>query len=110
VVVLSHGIWRRRFGADPSIVGQDIRLNGVPYTVTGVAPPEFKGLYKLFAVDMWVPMRWTGENRQSDMNNRGGRWMLALGRLTPGATFAQAQSEAQTIGKRMQDEYPENEP
>jgi predicted permease len=107
VVVLSDRSWRGRFGGDPAVVGRTIRLNGGVYTVIGVAPPEFTGLYRVIGPELWVPMRWGSEKRRSDLDNRDGRWMFAMARLGPGVTPAQAAAEAEAIGKRLQREYPD---
>jgi putative ABC transport system permease protein len=107
VVVLSDASWRRRFGADPDVVGRTIRLNGGIYTVIGVAPPEFTGLYRVISPELWVPMRWGSEKRRADLDNRGGRWMFAMARLRPGVTIGQADAEAAAIGKHLQQEYPQ---
>lgn len=107
VVVLGYRAWQRHFGGDPAVVGRSLRLNGSLFTVIGVAPQQFTGLYPLLATDLWMPMRWTGSNRQSDLDDRSGRWLLAMGRLKPGVTLAQAQQEAAAIGANLAREYPE---
>lgn len=56
VVVLGHGLWQRRFGADPAIVGREVGINGRPFTVIGVAPPAFRGSIVALSFDAWVPM------------------------------------------------------
>jgi len=106
VAVLSHAAWRRRFAGDPSIVGRTLRLNGALFTVIGVAPAEFTGLSRVIVPDLWIPMRWTSGKRQLEFDDRAGRWMNAMGRLRPGASLAEAQAEAETVGKRLQREYP----
>jgi hypothetical protein len=54
-IVLGHGLWQRRFGADPAIVGRTIRINGQPFSVSAVAPEGFVGAMRLIAADLWVP-------------------------------------------------------
>ena len=86
VVVISHGLWQRRFGANPSLVGSTITLNNQPFTVIGVAPPEFKGSYPGLAMEAWVPMMMqetfvSGGNR---LEQRGNHWLDAAARLKPG--------------------------
>jgi putative ABC transport system permease protein len=98
VVVLSHGLWQRRFGSDPSIVGRQVELNSRPYTVVGVAPANFRLLQ---SVDAWAPFRAdTGGNRRSE-------YLEVYGRLKPGITPAQAQAELSGIARQLAAEYPE---
>ena len=61
VVVLSHGLWRRRFGGDPSIVGRTVRLNGEAHTVVGIAAPEYN--MTTFAPQLWTPLVFTPQQR-----------------------------------------------
>lgn len=86
VAVLSARLWVRQFGADSSIVGRAITLNGIPYSVIGVAPP---GIEYPAPVDMWIPLA-TATLRSE---NRGNRTLLAIGRLAPGRTVASAGTE-----------------
>jgi predicted permease len=115
VVVISDGTWRRRFGADPAVVGKAIRLNGRPFTIVGVAPPAFHGLFRGLATEMWAPAgalalfgpedspRATLDDR---LNNRGSRWISVIGRLRDGATLEQAAAEVALVGQRLEKEYP----
>jgi predicted permease len=107
--VLSYGTWQQRFGADPNIVGKTIRLNGNVFTVVGVAPQEFHGLFRGLAPEMWVPMMMTGTLRPDDrerLENRDSRWMSVMGRLKPGVAIQKADAELRAIGTRLQQEYP----
>lgn len=88
VAILSDGLWQRRFGADPEILGQRITLNGEPYVVVGVLPPAFSFL----ALDsqLYVPMAWeVGDNQNSHSNY----FLSTIGRLAPGVTREQAASD-----------------
>ena len=100
VVVLSDGLWRREFGADPSIVGRDIDLGSRRYSVVGVMPPGFTGVTD--SADVWIPFAMSG----TPLENRGNRGFMSLGRLKPGVSIAQAQSEMTTISKRLEAAYP----
>ena len=102
VVVLGDGLWRRRFGADPQVVGRAIRLNSTSYTVIGVMPPGFKGLTDL--ADAWVPFAVYAP--PATMADRGTRGFAALARLKPGVTIAAAQAEMDAIAKRLEAAYP----
>jgi predicted permease len=103
VTILSYGLWQRRFGGDPGMVGRAIRLGGQPHTVVGVMPQGFQFPHP--RVQAWVPVDYVmGAGLQS-------RTLLALnvvGRLRAGATVAQATSELGVIADRLAREYPVN--
>ena len=107
VAVLSHAFWRERFGGDRSIVGRGVVLNGQPFTVVGVAEERFNGPF-VMAPDVWVPMRSaaTFGLPASIFESRGASWLVAIGRLAPGATVAGAQAELATINARLAAEHP----
>jgi putative ABC transport system permease protein len=102
VVVLSDGLWRRRFGADDQIIGRGLTLNARPYTVVGIMPPGFKGVTD--TAELWVPFG--GYAPAPAMAGRGNRGFGALARLKPGATVAGAQSELDAISRQLEREYP----
>lgn len=102
VVVLSHEFWLRRFGGRQEIIGESIRLNSRPYTVVGVAEPGFTGT-TFVGADLWVPMAMDAHVRArstSLRNEHRAVWMTAVGRLSAGATLAQARQELDAIMKR----------
>ena len=101
VVILSHGLWKRRFGEDPSIIGQMISLDGKNYTVVGVMPDRF--YFPTKDVDLWVP--W-GFDPTKIANLRRPHFMRVVARLKSGKTPAQAQTEMNTIAGRLEQEYP----
>jgi putative ABC transport system permease protein len=108
VAVLSHGLWQRRFGSDPSIVGQEIPLGGIrntPTLVLGVMPEGFKYPVVTDAVDFWMPIVPTLSD--SDISSRGSIWLTVVAKRKEGATLEQAQAELQTISKRLQEQYPD---
>ncbi len=110
VTVLSHALWRRRFGSASDIVGRAITINGRALTVIGIAPEGFAGTELGLAVELWVPIA-SAAIAMPD----GGRlfelrtepWLRALGRLRDGVTFGQADAQAQTIGARLAAQYPD---
>ena len=110
VVVLGHRMWERRFGGDPSVVGRPITLNGLAFTVVGVAPEGFKGAYApYFAPDLWMPMAMIGQAVPGDtryLEDRGRRIMRLMGRLAPGATLDEARAAVKTIAARLASTYP----
>ncbi|HYO12431.1 MAG TPA: ABC transporter permease [Thermoanaerobaculia bacterium] len=111
VVVLSHGLWQRRFAADPAVVGRTVRLNGHPFTVVGVAPPGFKGLDTLSSPQLWVPIGMRGQVLRGPMRQafeaRDGLVLAAVGRLQPGMTLEQAEEIANALSAEMEREHPE---
>src|SRR5918998_5610528 len=109
VAVLSHAAWERRFGADPSAIGQPVRLNGQQFTVVGVAPKGFTSTLPVFAPDVWVPV---SMQRQvlpaSDMlGSVHAEWLQLTGRLKPGVTVEQAAAELSALRARFEDAHPE---
>jgi putative ABC transport system permease protein len=104
VVVLGHGLWKRRFGGDPSVVGRTVRLSGDVYTVVGVMGPEFQ--FPSGQFDLWVPFEQAMANTPAQMANRGLRIFRALARLGPGVTLAQAQGQVDAIAARAAKEHP----
>jgi putative ABC transport system permease protein len=101
VVVLSHGFWEQRLKADPGVVGTTLRLNGLPYTVVGVAAKDFTGT-SLLGTDFWVPMAMDRHVRASDtslLTDVNASWHMAIGRLKPGVTLDQARAELNAILK-----------
>ena len=102
VVMLSHGIWQRRFGGDRSIVGQTLTLDGQPTTVVGVMPPEFR-LY-LFdrEEEMWAPQAPSEAMKQQ----RRATYLKVVARLKPNVTLGQAQAELNNIASQLAQENP----
>src|SRR5574341_1109110 len=95
VIVISHGLWRRRFGADPAMIGKTVGLNNYRYTVVGVAPSEFTGTTRGTMNDVYVPMMMqaqTGPGRDAALDNRNWGWLQLIGRLKPNVSRQQAQA------------------
>lgn len=90
-VILSDGLWRTVYGGDPGIVGRDVRLSGKPYTIVGVMPPGFNFVDP--EVRLWVPLAFTPNQKAAHHNNN---W-YNIGRLAPGATLAQVQSQVDAL-------------
>lgn len=103
VVIVSDGFWRRRFAADPGVVGSTILVNAVPTTVIGVLPAAFTHLEQNpdRAADVFVPF---GFNRVT--LDRGGHFVRGVGRLAEGIALEQARAELDTIASRLEQEYP----
>jgi putative ABC transport system permease protein len=104
-VVISYGLWQRRFGGDPGIIGRKVNLNYQDTTVVGVMPAGFKWFIKKGSLtakeaELWTPFRITTENRV-----RRGRFMTVVARLKPGVTAEQAHAEMTTIGGRLEQQF-----
>jgi predicted permease len=104
VVILAHGLWTRRFGADVSIIGRRIVLNGVPHEVVGVMPASFAHPAD---AELWMPLAPVGQFEEL-FSARGSFWLTIVGRLKPGVTRAAAQSEMDAIAGRLEKAYPSN--
>jgi predicted permease len=106
VVVLSDRVWRNRFGADPSIVGRALSLDGRPHEVLGVMPPLFRGIAPPgLLLEFWVPVDVTGADRR--MQDRAARRFEIVGRLKPGIGLAQAAAEVQVVASQLRAEHPD---
>ena len=103
VVVLSDGLWRRLFSADPAVLGREIRLDGERVTVIGVMPPRFDDVLLWNRIEAWRPMAFSDKTR----TNRGGHWLHLIARLAPNATRAQAQAEMSAISADLSTRYPD---
>ena len=104
VAILSNRIWRKRFNADPNIIGQTITLTEQGFTVIGVMPAKFefpKG------VDLWLPLKTTMIARAAE--NRGATFLQAVGRLKPGVTLAQAEADMNAVISRIASQHPETQ-
>jgi putative ABC transport system permease protein len=102
VVVISDGLWRRRFEARPDAVGRTIRLNGRPFEIVGVMPPAFQ--FTNSNQSVWVPIHFTSQDE-----GRASHSFHAAARLAPGVSFATAKAEVETLGRQMAARFPENE-
>jgi putative ABC transport system permease protein len=101
VVVLSHGLWTRRFAADPAILGRTIQIDSRGYTVVGVMPPGFRFRFGGPERQLWVPAGWTAGDAE-----RGSNSFIAIGRLKRGVSVDEARGEMDTIGRAMAEAYP----
>jgi putative ABC transport system permease protein len=99
VAIISHGLWQRRFGSDPDVVGATFLLDGEPYTIVGVMPTDF--WYGSLFDDIWVPLAITGEE------SRNSHYIQGVARLSSGFTREQARDEADRIAAQVASEFPE---
>lgn len=109
VIVINHDLWRNRFGSDPNIAGRPISLNGRSFTIIGVAPKGFVGTNLGFTRQFWVPMLMQEQAMPGSkmLENRGANWLQISGRLKPGTTLEQAQSNLTTLSNQLVQAYPD---
>ena len=115
VVVLSHRFWHRRFGGDPRCLGQSFKLNGVPLTIVGIAPPGFQGAVVGGSDDVWIPnmiarvafrqMNILTRGRSGDQNP-----LRLVGRLRPGRTIDNARAELTVLVRQLHAAHPDLHP
>src|SRR5262245_7084078 len=108
VVIISYGLWQRRYGGDPGLIGRDILLDDRKTTVVGIMPMGFefmdKVAYASFGIDLWKPAAFTPEQ----LNARGSHYLAVAGRLKPGVTLQQAQADIETITERIAQDHPDH--
>ena len=100
VIILSNGLWQRRFNSDPGIVGKTVVLNSRSYEVVGIMPPNFV-FYR--PADVWAPLAFTPE----DARKRAPGSLIVAARLKPGVTLQRAQGEMTALARRLEQQYPE---
>jgi putative ABC transport system permease protein len=103
VVMLGYGLWQRRFGGDPNVIGSSQVLNGESFTVVGILPRDF--VIPNAELDIVAPLRLASEPRRT---NRGTNFLRLMARLKPGVAPAQAEQELGTITDRLRQQYPED--
>jgi putative ABC transport system permease protein len=103
-VVLSYGLWKRRYGGDPSLIGRTIRIDGADYTVVGVMPASFRWAFWSAPRQLWVPVGYTKGDYE-----RGSNSFIAFARLKPGVTVAQANAEMQALAAHLVQQYPKDD-
>ena len=106
VAVIGDALWHERFAGDSAVIGKTITLNDRALTVIGVMPPGFTGLS--FEADVWIPSMMVSLTRPASIiERRGTRWLMAVGRLKPGVTMADAQRDIDGVAARLSQAYPE---
>jgi predicted permease len=109
VAVISYDLWQSHFGGDPSIIDKKIHVNRYPYTIVGVAPPDFHGCMPGLRGDIWIPLVmvklvWGWEGKLDD---RGNFWLNVLGRLRRGIDSRQAEGELNLLMQRIAQHFPD---
>jgi hypothetical protein len=109
VVVISGGFWRRRFGADPHVIGRTITLNRYPFTIVGITPPPFIGTFVGYSLDLWTPsaMEQVFFPGGDDRGDRTHTCLEGYARLKPGVTRDQAQANLDLISRQIQTQFPD---
>jgi predicted permease len=113
VAILNWGYWHRRYGEDPSVLGQTVEIAGRPFTVVGVTPERYESfLAPGVRSDIIIPMMMTGslseESSRAAYTDRGARGIKIMGRLRPGVPLEQARSRAEGLSAQLQAAYPEH--
>src|SRR5438552_7871899 len=101
VLILGYGLWQSHFGGDPKILGSDVELNGEKYSVIGVMPA---GFHFPSEAQLWIPQ----DMDSKSLGQRGSHSFRAFGRLRPGVSLQQAQSEMSVIASRLEQQYPDS--
>lgn len=111
VITISARLWRRRFHANPEIIGKELHIDGYPYTIIGVTASAFHGVSGPFAVDVWIPLAMQPKVKPvgANLRDRGTRWLSIVGRLQNQATLASAEADLRTIAQRLALAYPETD-
>jgi len=108
VAVIGYGLWQRRFGSDPHVIGQTITLNEHDFTIIGVSPEDFASPFAGTAIDVWTPtmMKDYVARPHFSLTDRASRWLMVMGRLKAGITVSQAQANIAAIARQLEKEYP----
>jgi len=110
LLILSHKYWQKRFASDPAVIGQSVQINQHSFTIIGVAPESFHGVYYFLEPDFYLPVTSLGildESQRDVLSTRSAATFRVLGRLQPGVTAAQATAAAQSTDQRLSQEFPE---
>ncbi|HEV2687172.1 MAG TPA: ABC transporter permease [Bryobacteraceae bacterium] len=103
VAVLSHGLWQRRFGSDPGVLGKTVIVDGNSFNIVGVMPADFHLLDT--PSELWMP--YTLDNKEENENQRGFRTLRVIAHLKPGVSLDQAQAEMRSIEEALARQYPD---
>ena len=111
VVILGRTMWEQEFGADGGVLGRTVRINGVPFTIIGVAPARFTGMDRFVRYDFFIPLmmspRVIADSKAASLESRDARNLTLKGRLKPSVSQATAQSELTAIATDLERAYPD---
>lgn len=106
VAVISDGLWKRKFGGSSDLLQRTVQLNDRTFAIVGVMPPGFAGLS--FDTDVWIPsMMVSTTSSPAIVNNRGTRWLGAIGRLNDGVTLDRAREDLDAVARLLEQQHPE---
>lgn len=110
VIVISYAAWQNRFAGDPNVVGKTAKMNGLDFTIIGVAPPGFSGTEMLLTAEFWAPMAMEPQIEPGNnwLNNRGTWNVWAMGRLRPGVSTQQAEADLNAVAAELASRSPFN--
>jgi predicted permease len=109
-IVLSYGFWQSRFQGDRGVVGRMVRVNQHPFTILGVAPPDFRGTELYFSPDFWVPIMNTEQVMGwNSLEARSSQGISLVGHLKPGVTLPQASSDLASVAAYLDKTYPKED-
>ena len=110
-IVISHGLWKRRFNSDPSLIGKTVRINNQPLTVIGVAPPEFTGLWRGLSTEIWIPVTMLSvveaPNGADLVTHRNSRWLILIGRKRSDVPLDQIKARFDLLSTELQASQPD---
>jgi len=114
IMVLGYSYWRKKFDGDPNVVGKKVEVNGLPFTVVGVAPEDFHGTYSVLDMDAYIPFSAEPKEDpdatiQKIWSSRGSRTLTLMGRLKPDVTMKQAQASLNVVAQRIAQQHPDTE-
>ncbi|MCG8456424.1 MAG: ABC transporter permease, partial [Holophagales bacterium] len=117
--VLAHHLWQRDYGGDPGILGRTVRVNGTPFSLVGVAPPGFRGLFQGISPDVWIPLETGKRLGFGPMQSTGGptpgtdlyddrarRWLWSVARMSEGASLAALEAELEALEASLAADHP----
>ncbi len=108
IIVLGHSYWAKRFNRDPAVVGRPVVVNGRPFTIAGVVPEWFQGVYALVEFDAYMPLTMEASEAYKNLTTKRDEHSLhVIGRLSPGLGGAQAQAAVDVLAKQLEAQYPE---
>ncbi|HVO97626.1 MAG TPA: ABC transporter permease [Bryobacteraceae bacterium] len=110
LAVISYGCWQRRFAGDPDIAGKKVKINGLDYTIAGVAPKDFIGTELIYTPEIWVPLAMAEQIEHFNwMDTRGNASALVVGRLKPGVSVKTAEAALNAIAAQIGREHPKED-
>ena len=108
IVILGHSYWKKRFNSDPSVVGRGVVVNGKPFTIAGVVPASFEGVYALVEFDAYLPLSMQAADSYKNMTTKRDEHSLhVIGRLKPGLDRKQAQAAVDVLARQLETQFPD---